>query len=45
MDRRAVVVQQAWDDRLASAGAPADLIGGFQHRHLHAGLGKGDRGG
>ena len=45
MDRRAVVVQQARDDRLAGAGAPADLVGGFQHGHLHAGLGEGDRGG
>jgi hypothetical protein len=45
MDRRAVVVQQAWDDRLTSASAPADLLGGLQHGHIHAGLGEGDRGG
>ena len=45
MDRRAVVVQQAWKNRLAGAGAPADLVGGFQHGHIHAGLGEGDRGG
>ena len=45
VDRRAVVVQQAGHDRLAGAGAAADLVGGFQHGDLHAGLGEGDRGG
>ena len=45
MNRRAVVVQQAGHDRLAGAGAPADLVGGLEHGHLHAGLGQGDRGG
>ena len=45
MDRRAVVVQQAGHDRLAGARAAADLVGGLQHGHLHAGLGEGDRGG
>ena len=34
VDRRAVVVQQAGQDRLAAAGAAADLVGGFQHGHL-----------
>ena len=45
VDRRAVVVQQAGNDRLAGAGAAADLVGGFQDGDLDAGLGKGDRGG
>ena len=29
-----MVVQQARDDRLAAAGAAADLVGGLEHRHL-----------
>ena len=45
VDRRAVVVQQAGDDRLAGARAPSDLVGGFQDGDLNAGLGEGDRGG
>ena len=45
VDRRAVVVQQAGDDRLAGARAPSDVVGGFQDGDLKAGLGEGDRGG
>ena len=40
-----MVVQQAGDDRLAGAGAAADVVGCFQDGDLEAGLGKGDRGG
>ena len=45
VDRRAVVVQQAGNDRLAGARATADFVGGFQDGDLEAGLGEGDRGG
>src|SRR6478752_977807 len=45
MDRRAVVVQQAGNDRLAAARATPDFVGGLQNGDLEAGLGEGDPGG
>ena len=37
-----MVVQQAGDDRLAAAGATADLVGGLEHGDLHAFGGQGE---
>ena len=45
MERRAVVVQESRQDRLAGPRAAADLRGGFQQRDLHSSLGQRHRGG
>ena len=37
-------MQQAGQDRLARASAAADLVGRFQHRHLHPLFREGDGG-
>src|ERR1700742_232316 len=38
-------MDQAGQDRFAAAGAAADLVVGFHHGHVEAGLCQGDRGG
>src|SRR5271166_3552764 len=45
VDRGAVVVQQAGDDRLAAAGTTADLVGGLEHGDLYTLGGQSDGGG